>query len=99
MMDVTVRSHGRGGSIGRAQVEIDLGDGHTLVVQASHETDRYRRVRVQWKVPAHVTGPKEQVRDRKEEVVAHAKLDLRTGEQVDTDVHHPVLESSRGARR
>lgn len=83
MMDVTVRSHGGGGSIGKAAVEIDLGDGHTLVVRAEHETDRYRRVRVHWRGPASA-------------VVAHAKLDLQTGEQVDTSIHHPILTSGRG---
>jgi hypothetical protein len=99
LMDVTVRSHGGGGSIGRAAVEIDLGDGHVLKITAEHETDRYRRVRVKWRVPAHVTGPREQVRDLKEEVVTHAKLDLRTGEQVDTSVRHPILSSDdRGGR-
>jgi hypothetical protein len=88
LMDVTVRSHGGGGSIGRAAVEIDLGDGQTLVVRAEHETDRYRRVRVYWRGPKHQRG----------EVVAHAKLDLQTGEQVDTSTHHPILTNDRGGR-
>lgn len=75
-MDVTVENS----PIGTARLRIDLGDGHELFVLAQHDTDRYRDVTVQWVVPAHVTGPVEQVRDRKKRILTRTKLDFRTAE-------------------
>jgi hypothetical protein len=73
MMDVTVRSS----SIGRAAVEVDLGDGHVLEVAASHNTDRYREVRLWWRAPGKVTGPREEVRARQVITLVSSRLDLR----------------------
>jgi hypothetical protein len=75
LMDVKVCS----APIGVARVEIDLGGGHVLTIRAEHDTDRYRNVLVGWNVPAHVTGPVEQVRDLQRVSVATTRLDLRTG--------------------
>lgn len=72
-MDVTVENS----SIGVARVVIDLGGGHELRVSASHDTDRYRNVDVRWQIPAHVTGPREQVKDRVAERITRVRLDLR----------------------
>lgn len=75
MMDVTVRNS----PIGTAEVEIDLGQGHVLFVRARHDTDKFRDVTMQWVVPAHVTGPREQVRDLKKRILARVRLNLETG--------------------
>lgn len=76
MMNVTVIHS----PIGVAEVEIDLGQGHTLFIRAAHDTDRYRKIVAQWVVPAHVTGPAEQVRDRHKRILVRERLDLRTGQ-------------------
>jgi hypothetical protein len=76
LMDVGVEN----APIGTARLRIDIGGGHELFIHAQHDTDRYTDVTVQWVVPAHITGPIEQVRDRKKRILVRSKLDHRTAE-------------------
>jgi hypothetical protein len=70
LMDVIVRNT----AIGQAEIVVDLGptEGQLrLVVQ--HDTDRYRRVRLQWLDPIH----------RKWTDLGRGLLDTATGEMLD----------------
>lgn len=63
--------------IGNASVEIDLGQGHTLIVRAQHQTDRFREVTVIWDLPSQPLGPVEAIRDRKRDPLVKTALDLQ----------------------
>lgn len=79
LLDLAVRHLG----VGHLRFDVDISNGHTVLGSITHDTDRYRRVRLTWREP-----------NGESRVLYDHLLDLKTGEEL-----HPNTDTlPRGKR-